>query len=121
MLAKFLIRAVFAALGLWAASRFVPGVHVDNTGTLIVAALLLGVVNAIVRPILVVLTFPLTIVTLGLFLLVVNAAMIGLTAWFLGGFVVNGFWAGIGAAIVTGLVSWVAGAPFGGERERGYR
>ena len=70
------------------------------------------------RPILVVLTFPITVVTLGLFLLVVNAAMIGLTSVFLGGFVVDGLWAGIGAAIVTGVVSWIAGAFIGGEEAR---
>jgi putative membrane protein len=56
---------------------------------------------------------------LGLFLLVVNAAMIGLTAMFLGGFAVNGLWAGIGAAIVTGVVSWIAGAFIGDEEKRG--
>ena len=72
-------------------------------------ALLLGLANAIVRPILTVITFPLTIVTFGLFLLVVNAAVIGLVASLLGGFAVDGLWAGIGAAIVTGVVSWVAG------------
>jgi putative membrane protein len=66
----------------------------------------------------VIITFPITVVTLGLFLLVVNAAMIGLTAMFLGGFAVNGLWAGIGAAIVTGVVSWIAGA-FIGDEERG--
>ena len=66
----------------------------------------------------VVLTFPITVVTLGLFLLVVNAAMIGLTAMFLGGFVVDGLWAGIGAAIVTGVVSWIAGAFIGGDEVR---
>lgn len=75
-------------------------------------------VNAFVRPLMVILTLPLTIVTFGLFLLVVNAAMIGLTAMFLGGFVVDGLWAGIGAAIVTGVVSWIAGALFGGVDER---
>lgn len=112
---RFIIQAVVTALGLWLAAQIVPGVDFTSTGSLVAAAVLLGVVNAIVRPIMVVLTLPLTIVTLGLFLLVVNAAMIGLTAWFLGGFVVDGLWAGIGAAIVTGLVSWVAGAPFSGD------
>ena len=76
----------------------------------LMSQLLLGLVNAVVRPILVFVTFPLTVVTFGLFLLVVNAATIGLTAMFLGGFVVDGLWAGIGAAIVTGLVSWIAGS-----------
>lgn len=109
MLAKFLVRAVFAALGLWAASVIVPGVYVANTGTLIVAALLLGVVNAFVRPIVTILTLPLTIVTLGLFLLIVNAMMIGLVDLMLGGFDVRGLLAGIMAAIVTGVASWIGG------------
>ena len=116
---RFIVQAIVTALGLWLSAKVVPGVDFTSTGSLVAAAVVLGLVNAIVRPIMVILTLPLTIVTLGLFLLVVNAAMIGLTAWFLDGFVVNGFWAGIGAAIVTGLVSWVAGAPFGnGERAR---
>ncbi|MCR5874293.1 phage holin family protein [Phenylobacterium sp. J426] len=104
---KFLVRAVFAAIGLWIAAKIVPGVEVENTGTLVVAAILLGVVNAIVRPVVFILTLPLTIVTLGLFLLVVNAAMIGLVAMLLGGFHVDGLVPGVFAAIVTGVVSWI--------------
>lgn len=107
MLSKLLVRAVFAALGLWVASRIVPGVRIDNAGTLIVAALLLGVVNAFVRPVVFILTLPVTILTLGLFLLVVNAAMIGLVAMLLGGFSVDGLAPGVLAAIVTGLASWI--------------
>jgi putative membrane protein len=109
MLARFLIRALFAALGLWVASAIVPGVHVRDTGTLIVAAILLGVVNAFVRPVVFILTLPITIVTLGLFLLVVNAAMIGLVAWLLPGFAVGGLLPGCLAAIVTGVASWIGG------------
>ena len=107
---RFIVQAVVTALGLWLASIVVPGVDFVGEWALIWAAVLLGIVNAIVRPVLVVLTFPLTLVTFGLFLLVVNAATIGLTAVLLGGFVVDGFWAGIGAAIVTGVVSWIAGS-----------
>jgi putative membrane protein len=109
-MARFLIRLIFASIGLWIASEIVPGVEVTDIGTLILAALLLGVVNAIVRPVVVVLTFPITLVTLGLFLLVVNAAMIGLVALFLKGFVVEGLWAGVLAAIVTGVISWIGQA-----------
>jgi putative membrane protein len=114
----FIVQAVVTAVGLWLAARVVPGVEFTSTGSLVAAAVILGVVNAFVRPVMIVLTLPLTIVTFGLFLLVVNAAMIGLTAMFLGGFVVNGLWAGVGAAIVTGVVSWIAGALFGGMDER---
>ena len=105
---RFIVQAVVTALGLWLAELIVPGVSVRDLGSLILAAVLLGLVNAIVRPILVIVTFPITVITLGLFLLVVNAATIGLVAVLLDGFVVDGLWPGIGAAIVTGLVSWIA-------------
>ena len=110
MLAKFIVRAIFAALGLWIAAKVVPGVAIQGTGTLIFAAVLLGLVNAFVRPVVFILTLPLTLVTLGLFLLVVNAAMIGLVAWLLKGFTVDGLLAGVLAAIVTGAVSWMGQA-----------
>jgi len=77
---------------------------------------LLGLVNAFVRPIVTVLTFPLTLVTLGLFLLVVNAAMIGLVAMLLDGFRVNGLLAGVMAAIITGITSWIGHALLKDER-----
>ncbi len=117
MLAKFVVRGVFAALGLWVASKIVPGVHVNTTATLIIAAVLLGVVNAFVRPVVVVLTFPITLITLGLFLLVVNAMMIGLVAWFLPGFSVHGLLAGVLAAIVTGVASWIGGMVLRDDRK----
>jgi putative membrane protein len=103
----FLIRAAVVGIGLWLASKIVPGVEFNSTGTLIAAALLLGIVNAFVRPIIVILTLPITLLTLGLFLLVINALMILLVAWFLPGFMVAGFWSAIGAAIVVSLTSWV--------------
>jgi len=115
---RFILQAVVTALGLWLAAWLVPGVAFLSTGSLIAAAVLLGLVNAFVRPILVFVTFPLTIITFGLFLLVVNAATIGIVASLLGGFVVNGLWAGVGAAVVTGVCSWVSGAVIPDERTR---
>lgn len=115
---RFIIQFAVTALALWLAARIVPGVAVASTTTLLIAALLLGIANAVVRPILTILTFPLTVITFGLFLLVVNAAVIGLVAMFLEGFVVDGLWAGIGAAIVTGVVSWIAGWFIGGSNDR---
>ena len=115
-MARFIVRAIFAALGLWLASKVVPGVRVDDTGSLVLAAVLLGVVNAFVRPVVFVLTLPVTILTLGLFLLVVNAAMIGLVAVLLSGFHVNGLVPGVLAAIVTGVTSWIAGMVIGDAR-----
>ncbi|WP_168076720.1 phage holin family protein [Caulobacter sp. SSI4214] len=114
---RFIFRILIAAAGLWLSSRIVPGVWVDGWTTLLIAGFLLGVVNAVVRPVVTVLTFPLTLVTLGLFLLVVNAAMIGLVAWMLGGHMqVHGLLAGIEAAIVTGVVSWGGHILLGDDR-----
>ncbi len=79
-MAFFIIRVLIAALGLWFATEWIEGITVSTPTTLILAALLLGLVNAIVRPIVVLLTLPATLLTLGLFLLVVNAAMLGLVA-----------------------------------------
>ena len=103
----FLIRAAVVAIGLWLASKIVPGVYIHSPGDLIAAALLLGIVNAFVRPILVILTFPITLLTLGLFLLVINGLMIELVAYFLKGFTVTGFWPAVFASIVVSLTSWV--------------
>jgi putative membrane protein len=103
----FLIRALLVAVGLWLASKIVPGIDFNTTGTLIAAALLLGIVNAFVRPIIIILTLPITLLTLGLFLLVINALMIMLVAWFLPGFLVAGFWSAVFAAIIVSLTSWV--------------
>jgi putative membrane protein len=104
---KLILRALVGALGLWVASKLVSGLHVDGTATLLIAAVLLGLVNAIVRPVLFVLTLPLTVVTLGLFLFVLNAAMLGLTAALLPGFQIDGFWAAVFGAIVIGVVCWL--------------
>ena len=110
---RFIARVIFAALGLALAAYLLRGVGYDSFVDLLLAALLLGVLNAVVRPILFVLTLPLTIVTLWLFLLVLNAAMIGLVAWMLPGFWVHGFWSGVAAAIITGLASWAGGVVIG--------
>ena len=115
---RFIVQFLVTCFGLWLSSRLVPGVNFLSNGSLLAAALLLGLANAVVRPVLTILTFPLTILSFGLFLLVVNAAVIGLVAALLGGFVVDGLWAGIGAAIVTGIVSWIAGWFIGGETRR---
>lgn len=103
----FLVQAVFTAVGLWLADLILPGVVIDNTTTLLIAAVLLGVVNAIIRPILVLLTLPITIVTLGLFLLVINALMVGLVALVMSGFTVAGFVPALLAAVIISLTSWV--------------
>jgi putative membrane protein len=104
----FILRALITALGLWLATEWVDGVEIKDPWTLVFAGVLLGVVNAIVRPLAVILTFPITIVTLGLFLLVVNAAMVALVAWLLPSFQLAGFWPALWTALIVSLTSWVA-------------
>ena len=104
----FLIRMVISAMGLWIASELVPGMEITGMGTLVAAAFLLGIVNAVVRPLIVILTFPITIVTLGLFLLVINAAMLGLVAWLLDGFMLDGFLAAVAGSLVVSATGWFA-------------
>ena len=103
-----LLRTLIAMLGLFLASRIIPGVSIVGTGTFVLAALLLGLVNALVRPIAFLMTLPLTIITLGLFLLVLNAGMFGLVAAFLDDFTVSGFWAAVFGAIVVSISSTIA-------------
>jgi putative membrane protein len=109
----FLLRAAITALGLWVASEILSGLVFDSTSKLIVAAILLGVVNAFVRPLAFILTLPITVVTLGLFLLVLNAGMVALVAWIVPGFTISGFWTAVGAALIVSLVSWAASSVIG--------
>jgi putative membrane protein len=109
----FILRVAIVALGLWLATQIFSGLYFESAGVLLAAALLLGVVNAVVRPLAVILTLPLTLLTLGLFLLVINAAMLGLVALLLGGFQVNGFWTALGTALVVSITSWVASGLIG--------
>ncbi|HVO45596.1 MAG TPA: phage holin family protein [Steroidobacteraceae bacterium] len=104
----FILRALISALGLWVATRLVSGIRIDDATTLVLAGLLLGVVNAIVRPIAIILTLPLTILTLGLFLLVVNTAMVALVAALLSGFhIYGGFWSAFLTAVIIGITGWI--------------
>ena len=103
-----ILRTLIIMLGLFLASSIVPGVQITGTGSFLLAALLLGLVNAFVRPIAFLLTLPLTLVTLGLFLLVLNAAMFGLVAALLDKFLVAGFWSAIFGAIVVSVTGTIA-------------
>ena len=98
------------AAGLWLADRWISGIVIDEPSTLVWAALLLGIVNAIVRPVAVFMTFPITLLSLGLFLWVINGAMLGLVAWLLSGFSVDGLWSAMLGSIVIGLTGWVGNA-----------
>ena len=104
----FFLRLIVVALGLWLASALVPGIQVGGVGTLLGAALLLGIVNAVVRPVVLLLTLPFTVLTLGFFLLVINAAMLGLVAALFDNFSISGFWAALFGAIVVSITGWFA-------------
>jgi putative membrane protein len=104
----FIIRVVIVMAGLWIAAALVPGIEIRSGWTLLGAALLLGIVNAVIRPVIVILTLPVTILTLGLFLLVINAGMLGLVAAFFDGFHIAGFGAALLGAIIISITGWVA-------------
>jgi len=107
MLMGFILRAAFAAVGLWIAARIIDGISYTKTESLIAAALILALVNAFIRPIVVLLTLPATILTLGLFLFVINGLMLMLVAALLKGFHVNGLWSAILGSLVVSVVVWV--------------
>jgi putative membrane protein len=110
----FVLRALITAMGLWIATRLVSGIQIDDPGTLVLAGLLLGIVNAIVRPIAIILTLPITIVTLGIFLLVVNAGMVALVAGLLPGFrIPGGFGAAFMTAIIVSITGWIGSSLIG--------
>ena len=105
----FVLRALISAVGLWIATRWVSGIQIDDAATLILAGALLGIINAIVRPIAILLTLPITILSLGFFLLVVNAGMVALVAAILPGFhIPGGFWSAFGTALIVWITGWVA-------------
>jgi putative membrane protein len=101
------------AAGLALAAWIVPGIAFTGALPLLFAALLLGFVNAFVRPFVVLITLPLTIVTLGLFLLVINALMFSVVAWVLPGFSVSGFFAALFGWLIVTFVSWIASSYIG--------
>ena len=104
----FVLRVVIVMIGLWLAAELVPGIDIASGWTLFGAALALGIVNAIVRPIVVVLTLPVTILTLGLFLFAINAGMLGLVAAFFSGFHIAGFGSALLGSIIVSITGWIA-------------
>jgi len=111
----FFVRLVITALGLWAAATIVPGVELVGWQALLVSALLLGIVNAVIRPVILILTLPLTVLTLGLFILVVNGISLAIVAWLVPGFHVAGLLAATLGACVVGLTGWFASSFVGGS------
>lgn len=115
-LSTFLAQWAITALSLWVASHVFKGIRFADTSSLIVSALMLGFVNALLRPLLILLTLPLTLITLGFFLLVLNALLLMLVSKLIRGFSISGFWTAFFASIFITLLSLVVGAiVFGGE------
>ena len=108
----FLIRWLVTTVAVFAAEKIIPGIHCNSAGALLGASLLLGIVNAFVRPILLLLSIPFIIVTMGLFILVVNALMLMLVAQIVPSFSVDGFWSAFFGSIVISLVSWILSSFF---------
>ena len=116
---KLLLVWVINAVALLAVAYLMPSIMVANFTTALIAALVLGLVNAVIRPILILLTLPATILTLGLFIFVINGLLFWLVGTYLQGFTVAGFWAGVVGAIVYSLVSWALSALLLPERKQG--
>ena len=96
-----------SALSVWMTAALVPGIEIAGFGRALVVALVLGFLNAVVRPLLVLLTLPVTVLSLGLFLVVINASVLGLSAWLLDGFSISGFLPAVTGTLVLGMVSTV--------------
>ncbi|WP_019989078.1 phage holin family protein [Rudanella lutea] len=105
-----IIRILISAVAVFIASQFIPGIRVDGFGAAIIVAIVLGLLNAFLKPILVLLTIPITILTLGLFYLVINVIMVYLAASIVDGFAVSGFFAALLFSIVVSIVTWAIDA-----------
>jgi putative membrane protein len=121
LLFRIAIALAINAAALWVADLLFDGMSIHGFWSYFLAALVLAIANAIIKPILTVLTLPLIIITLGLFLLVINIAMVGLAEWIAPDFSINGFWTYVGVVVILWLVNWIADAlseMFEGEGRR---
>ncbi|MBB85469.1 MAG: hypothetical protein CL931_16795 [Deltaproteobacteria bacterium] len=108
-----LIRLAITAVGLWLATSLADGIRVDDTFTLVLAAILLGIVNAIIRPIAILLTIPITVLSLGLFLWPINAGMLWIVGRLLDGFDISSFGAALLGAALVSVTGWIGNAYVG--------
>jgi putative membrane protein len=108
LLVRLTIALLINAAALWVADVLFDSVHISGFWSYFLAALVLGIANWIIKPILTILTFPLIIITLGLFLLVINIAMVALAEWIAPNFSIDGFWTYVGVVAILWLVNWVA-------------
>jgi putative membrane protein len=107
-LVRLLVAWAINAAALWVANQLFDGVHIHGRAAYLIGAAVLGVANAVLKPILTILTLPLVLVTLGFFLLIINIGMVALAAWVTPHFSIHGFWAYAGTVVVVWLVNWAA-------------
>ena len=112
---SFIARVFVTALGLWIAEEVLRGVYFDSTTALLGAALLLGLVNAVVRPVVVLLTLPISILTLGLFVLVINGGMVLLVSWIMSSFHIDSLGTAVLASLIVGVTGWAANQFIGSD------
>ncbi|MBA4180888.1 MAG: phage holin family protein [Anaerolinea sp.] len=111
-LVAFVVRWLITAAGVWVAAKLVGGIHLEGWKSTLMVALVLGLLNAFLKPLLVFGTFPLLIMSVGVFLVLINTALLALTAWFLGNFesihfAIDGFWDAFFGAVIISIVSFV--------------
>ena len=114
---RILVRLFLNGLAIIVAAWLIPGLQLAGPGSALIAGAILGVVNTLVRPLLLLMTLPFTLITLGLFIFVVNALCLGLTAALVPGFGISGFWAAFFGALIVTIVSWILNGLFVGPRE----
>jgi putative membrane protein len=107
---RFLLRLLLNGVAVFLAAQLIPGIGIASPGAALVAGIVLGLVNAVIRPVLILLTLPFTLVTLGLFIFVVNAICLALAAWLVPGFTISGFGAALVGALVISIISWLLSA-----------
>jgi putative membrane protein len=117
----FVIRWLIQSAAVWVAAWLIGGIHLEGWESTLLVGLILGLLNAILRPILVLISLPVTVLTLGLFLLLINTALLGLTAWIAGKFddiefAIDGFWSAFFGALVISVVSWLLSTLLGPAR-----
>jgi putative membrane protein len=110
---QFLITWLITAVALLVTAQLVPGIQIENLGVAVVAAIVMGLINAFIKPILVFFTLPLTFLTFGLFLFVVNAISFSIVAYFTPGFSVNSFWDALFGSVVLSIIVWILNQIFG--------
>jgi len=111
MIGPAIIRWLILTLAVWVAAHIVPGIEYEMWQSLLIASLVLGILNVFAKPLLTLVSLPFIVVTLGLFLILINALLLKLTAWLVTGFHVQSFWSALGGGVVISIVSFFFGRP----------